>query len=264
MPDMIDLAGKRFGDLVAMEPCGKKNGRYVWKCLCDCGNYAFYTVSRLRGGMVTSCGCKSQRTLTIKHGQRHTRLYGIWCDMKRRCNNPKNKRYARYGGRGIKVCKEWEADFQPFYDWAVSSGYKDDLTIERKDVDAGYSPENCRWVTWDEQALNRSTNIYIEHEGQIKILAEWCRIYDFPYHSAKQRYKSIKENGKEIDFDKLFYRGNLISRKVDQLTLEGEFIRTWDSMTEIAKHGYDRSGVSSCCNGKHKTANGYKWGYSKG
>ena len=89
------------------------------------------------------------------HGMTHSRLYECWRDMKSRCNNPKNKRYYDYGGRGITVCKEWEESFIPFWQWALENGYSDDLTIDRIDNDKGYSPGNCRWASHYEQVHNQ-------------------------------------------------------------------------------------------------------------
>ena len=91
-----------------------------------------------------------------------TRLYSIWSGLKGRCNNPNDPRYDRYGGRGISVCEEWNTSFQSFYDWAISNGYSEDLTIDRIDNDGNYEPTNCKWSTSKEQCNNRSSNINIK------------------------------------------------------------------------------------------------------
>lgn len=97
--------------------------------------------------------------------------------MRQRCNNPKAQFYAQYGGRGIKVCAEWDQDFLAFYDWAMSHGYQENLTIDRIDNDNGYSPENCRWVTQKQQNDNRSNSVRFVIGKEEKTLSEWCRYY---------------------------------------------------------------------------------------
>lgn len=106
---------------------------------------------------IKSCGCKSSELRSkhlYKHNSCYTRLYKTWMDMKTRCNNPKNKRYMRYGGRGIKICEEW-LDFTVFKEWALANQYDDTLTIDRVDNDGNYEPSNCEWVTIQENLKRR-------------------------------------------------------------------------------------------------------------
>ena len=91
----------------------------------------------------------------MKHGLTETRLYRIFTNMKQRCYNPNNPKYANYGGKGVEVCNEWLDNFQTFYDWAMANGYHDYLTIDRIDSDSKYAPDNCRWVSHDENRSSR-------------------------------------------------------------------------------------------------------------
>ena len=112
--------------------------------------------------------------MNYRHGKRHTRIYNIWRSMRQRCNNPNANRYYRYGGRGIKVCEEWENSFTAFYEWAVAHGYADNLTIERKNPNGDYEPSNCCWETYKKQANNKQNSRYITYNGKTYTLAEWA------------------------------------------------------------------------------------------
>lgn len=116
------------------------------------------------------------------HGDRYTRLYAIWCGMKSRCYNPNRKHYKNYGGRGIRVCADWKDDYLCFKDWAIASGYKDGLSIERIDNDGDYTPENCCWVTMKEQAKNKQSSLRFDINGRTKTLSEWCEEYGVDRH----------------------------------------------------------------------------------
>lgn len=124
------------------------------------------------------------------HGMKKTRIYKSWERIKRRCNNPKT--YKNYGGRGIKVCDEWSKDFMAFYEWAMANGYRDDLTIDRIDVNGNYEPNNCRWVTMKEQENNRRNNHHITYNGETHTIAEWGDILNIPYKVLLQRITTYK------------------------------------------------------------------------
>lgn len=103
-----------------------------------------------------------------------TKLQQAWHDMRRRCYDPKSSRYSRYGARGITICDEWRDNFEAFKAWSLANGFADDLTIDRKDNDNGYTPENCRWIARRPQVYSRSSNRTVTHNGETLSLAEWA------------------------------------------------------------------------------------------
>ena len=114
------------------------------------------------------------------------RLYRIWVAMRNRCNNPKTPRYSDYGGRGITICAEWDS-YEVFQKWALSHGYREDLTIDRINNDGNYSPDNCRWVTKAVQNRNSRSCTMIEYKGEKHCIKEWCEILCLPYGSVQSR-----------------------------------------------------------------------------
>lgn len=105
----------------------------------------------------------------------HSRLYKIWVGIRSRCNNPNKREYPDYGGRGIKICAEWDGSFPAFRIWAEASGYNDDLTIDRIDNNGNYEPSNCRWVTIMTQANNKRGNHFLTFRGETKTISEFAR-----------------------------------------------------------------------------------------
>ena len=179
----INLEGERFGRLVVLRRLENlRPGATRWLCKCDCGGTAITYTTNLKGGLCRSCGClhieaaRERGFKSAKHGMCNTRLFRVWSNMKTRCYNKNNKSYERWGKRGIYVCDEWKNDFKAFYDWAMQSGYSDELSIDRIDNNGPYSPENCRWVTPLEQANNTRKTRFIEFGGERHSLHEWSRI----------------------------------------------------------------------------------------
>lgn len=262
MPKFIDLTGRRFYHLTVVEKAERKNQKTRWKCLCDCGKYTYTITNRLLHGKTRSCGCKASEQRNT-HRLSNTRIYKTWMGMKRRCYNPKNKSYQRYGGRGITVCDEWKNDFMNFYQWAMKNGYNDTLTIDRIDNNAPYSPENCRWATLDQQKLNRRNTVYVNANGKIIPLKTYCQLYaPSAYSRAVQRRNRFIKQGIEFTTEMLVRDPDYshLAKPVNQYSIDGTFIRKWDSLSTAANAlNIDKSCISSCCRGKTKTSHGYVW-----
>jgi hypothetical protein len=159
MPKFIDRTGMRFGRLLVVEEAGRNELKKVlWKCVCDCGNIAVRTSGDLATGNSVSCGCYLKEKIT-KHGGWQKSSYNTWRAMMRRCNNPKDKDYKRYGAVGVKVCPQWHDYLQFERDMGEPSGTE---TLDRIDPYGDYTLENCRWASLPTQARNvrvRKTNI---------------------------------------------------------------------------------------------------------
>lgn len=141
----------------------EKRGRYnYWLFTCKCGTQKVIRLSHVEDGTTLSCGCyrnEKLRAQSIKHGYHNTRLYRIWLHMKNRCINPDKPLYFKK----FTVCNEW-LTFIPFKNWALVNGYKDNLSIDRIDNSNGYNPNNCRWISMDEQQRNKTNNIKYKGE----------------------------------------------------------------------------------------------------
>lgn len=147
--------GQKFGRLTVTARAASRGNGARWECLCECGERVTCLGSALHTGRTRSCGCGIgiAAAARIIHGLSKTRLFRRWCAIRNRCRNPNNQRFMHYGGRGITLCPEWN-DFLVFRTWALTNGYRNDLTIERINVNAGYSPENCTWIPARDQPAN--------------------------------------------------------------------------------------------------------------
>ena len=186
-----DITGQRFGKYTVISRVeNNKHDMAMWLCQCDCGTQKIVMGSSLRRGLILSCGCYHKEKvsqLQTTHGQSKTRLFHLWQSIKARCNNPNNKHYSYYGGRGISLCPEWESDFSRFAEWAHNNGYDDTLTIDRIDPDKGYEPSNCKWSTRQEQQSHLRNCRIFEINGVSHPLNTWCKIYNMPHETVRKR-----------------------------------------------------------------------------
>jgi hypothetical protein len=179
-----DLTGIIVGNLSVIEYAYSNKYAY-WKCQCKCGKETFVRSSHLIAGLVKSCGCVNseigKRTIKLaqnahkKHDESKSRLHIIWTNMKQRCGNKNNIGYKDYGGRGIKVCEEWENDYITFRDWALSNGYADNLTIDRIDNNGNYEASNCRWANKEIQSNNQRRNVFLTYNNETKTITQWAK-----------------------------------------------------------------------------------------
>lgn len=189
--DITNFIGKKYGSLtvVSVDPQNNHFNSNKWIFSCDCGNVISHFPSRVLSGHTKSCGCQKGKS-ALKHGLNSNEFYPTWWGMMRRCYNPENHNYSRYGGRGIAVCSAWH-DPAVFIDWARSTiGKKENgISLDRIDNNLGYSPENCRWVSAVQQANNRRSNSLEYLDGEAKTLSEWCKIYGISPETVRARQK---------------------------------------------------------------------------
>jgi len=174
MSKFIDLSGKRFGRLVAIEMTESGAHWNKWKCKCDCGEATIVFGGNLRRGNTLSCGCLQKERASkasLKHGMGKTNIYRVWSMMKDRCFNPRSHAYKNYGGRGITVCQRW-LKFENFI--KDISPLKPGMTLDRKDNEKNYCPSNFRWATYAEQARNKRSSHILEHAGKKLHLSDWA------------------------------------------------------------------------------------------
>lgn len=215
MGKLINISNFVFGRLTVIDKAGKdKFGHIIWKCKCECGNTTNVLVDNLLRGLIKSCSCLRTEELENRatHGFTKGSTKGIkvlsehrsWSSMKGRCYNPKNKKYSRYGGRGITVCNRWIKSFENFI---ADMGMKPtpNLSIDRINNDGNYEPSNCRWATKKEQSNNRSTNRWLEYKGERKVISEWALFFKVSDSAINEK---LKVSSMEDTF-KFYYKKKL-------------------------------------------------------
>ncbi len=184
MKKPIDLTGKTFGRITAIAFHSRvpKTGAAIWRVRCDCGKEFEAKQNNLSTGHTKSCGClKIEKATLNKSGFKHghgagarTPEFNTWVGMKQRCHNPKANGYIYYGARGIKVCQRWMHSFENFLA-DMGKRPNSEHTIERKDTDGDYTPENCIWVNAFDQQSNKGNNVRICIGGKDLTIAQWER-----------------------------------------------------------------------------------------
>lgn len=186
--------GMKFGKLTLIE---RTESPRIWKCQCECGELVYTQISQ---GSRECRKCAYERISIERtvHGEssNKSRLYNIWIGVRTRCSNNNRPDYKYYGGRGIKVCQEWN-EYANFKKWAEESGYAEGLEIERKNVDGNYESDNCKWITRREQMRNTRKNRRIEIDGHVLNFIEWLELIEIKksnaYKNAKKQNMTIEE-----------------------------------------------------------------------
>lgn len=229
--DIERIFGQKFGKLTALPICfvediqenGKINPhkrKYIIKCKCDCGNYYYTNKDQLLNDKVHSCGCeKSQRLSEMNsfYSQKYedkdsqpsslyNSLYHSWTAMKHRCLSENDEHYEYYGGRGIVIYDDW-LDYNKFKQWALQNGWKNGLTIDRKDFNGNYEPSNCRWVTMKTQHNNTSRSKMLTYHGKTQSLRLWCDELHLDYGKTKARINACDMTVEEA-FERLPYESH--------------------------------------------------------
>ena len=166
----IDLMGKTFGKLVVTGTAESRQSKAMWYCTCACGKVTLVYAESLLRDKTRSCGCLRTENHYSTHRMTGSKEYNIWANMKKRCLNPKEKRYPDYGGRGILVCTKW-LEFQGFYE--DMGDCPQDCSLDRRDNDLGYSPDNCRWVNNSIQRINQRRSSGIQGLTYKALTGKW-------------------------------------------------------------------------------------------
>lgn len=202
MKRFVDLTGNRYFRLKVLSFYGKwKHGASKWLCECDCGRYGAFLGTLLKGGHTKSCGCLRKYNMSelfSTHKKSRLKEYKIWKEIRQRCYNENNPAYHHYGGRGIKMSKDWYLDFMAFY--RDMGPRPEDMTLERIDNNGDYCKENCKWATQREQTRNRRRNIMFIFEDKRYKLIDFVDALDVDYAKTRRRFRDNWEIKDIFDF----------------------------------------------------------------
>lgn len=168
--------GTVFNRLTVISEAPKQRGSKYWVCRCICGKEKTVRERHLTHGHTMSCGCLFSERLADRnrtHGKSTTTIYRLWANLPQRCGNPNNPAFKYYGGRGITVCDRWVNSFENFV--ADMGEPPPGATLDRVDNNKGYSPDNCRWASREDQANNMRSNRLITLRGVTMTTIQWAR-----------------------------------------------------------------------------------------
>ena len=178
----LDIVGKTYGRLQVLKRTTQtKHKKWKFLCRCVCGTEIDVVGASLISGNTSSCGCfqrdqtgAAARVHAVTHGLSNHPLYDVWVDIRRRCSDPRVSSYHNYGGRGISICKEWDADFLVFYNWCMSAGWVHGMEVDRyPNNDGNYEPTNCRIATCKQNQNNKRTNVWATIGEETLTAAQW-------------------------------------------------------------------------------------------
>ena len=188
--NFIDLTGRKYGSLTALDVYSHSRGRIMWNCVCDCGQRIVVNGESLRTGHRKTCGDRIRHKVAsrAKLSSTDKRLRTAWRSMLIRCT-PKYHGRKNYFDKGISVCEEWNQQYEKFREWALANGYDDSLTIDRIDTNGNYEPGNCRWVSNADQQRNKRNNRYYTYHGKTQLIPAWAEEFGVTDSTIRSRIR---------------------------------------------------------------------------
>lgn len=194
----MDISGEKYGRLTAIKRVANRKRATFWLFRCECGTETEINLGSVRSGITKSCGCLDREKSAERkrtHGMKGTRAYNVWCSMKARCLNPRQKSYRHYGGRGITVCPRWVESFENFIEDMGQP--PEGFSLDRIDPDGNYDPSNCRWADMRTQRANQRGTVLYPYEGENLPIAEIARRSGANYENLFYRIAKAKQNPEE-------------------------------------------------------------------